>query len=1129
MNRFERRRSVFQHFAHNTHNPQSLSTNTIYALYEDRQGILWIGTESGGLNKFDRKSGAFHTFKNARENPQSLSANTIYSLREDLQGTLWIGTSGPIGGLNRFDRERETFKHFEVKRHDPTTLSSRTIFSLCVDRSGVLWIGTFDKGLNRYERQTQTFKRYQHDPRNPASLSTNTIYSIYEDSQGILWVGTLNGGLNRFDREKEEFYPFKHDPENPETLSNNTILCIYEDRSGVLWLGTDGGGLNRFGREREAFFSYGLADGLPHLSINGILEDNQGNLWLSTGNGISRFNPRNKTFKNYDIRDGLQSNTFNFGAFCKSRSGEMIFGGINGFNIFNPEDIKDNFFVPPIVFTAFVRYSTEAPGEKAFEEKGISEREEIELSYKNNILTFEFAALSFQQAGKNQYAYKLEGFNNHWIKLGTKHDVTFTNLDPGEYTLYVKGSNDDGVWNEEGTSLKITILPPWWKTWWAYTLYALLAFGLLYGIRRFELNRQRLKHDLELEHLEREKVEEVDRLKSRFFANISHEFRTPLTLIQGPVQQLRSGEFKGNIKEQYDLILRNCNRLLRLINQLLDLSKLESGSMKLQARPENIVELTRQLTMAFESLAKRKRIQLSFRASADEITAYIDRDKFEKIVTNLLSNAFKFTGKGGKVMVAVNISPGPPSKGGARPVSLPDGREGLRGMLEIHVKDAGVGIPAEHLPHIFERFFQVNDFGEGETLHATSRQGTGIGLALTKELVELHHGKILVTSEVGKGTTCTVRLPLGKEHLKPDQIVEIGGEITVGAKHPLQSIESHTEEFAGDASPQHPLQSIESHTKEFAGDASPQQPLQSIESHTEEFAGDASPQQPLQSIESHTEEFAGDASPLHYQSSNRPITQSPNILIVEDNPDMRAYIHNSLKNKYTIAEAENGAEGFKKALKAGPDLIVSDVMMPKMDGYQFCEKIKTDPRTSHIPVILLTAKASRGSKLEGLETGADDYLTKPFDAEELRVRIKNLIEQRRKLRELFQRELKVEPQELTVTSADEKFLRRAMEIVEENIGNSEFDTVALSREIGLGRSQLNIKLRALTGYSTREFIRTLRLKRAARLLQQRFGNVAEVAYEVGFNSLSHFSKAFTKQFGVLPSGYGTKPQSREKG
>lgn len=604
------------------------------------------------------------------------------------------------------------------------------------------------------------------------------------------------------------------------------------------------------------------------------------------------------------------------------------------------------------------------------------------------------------------------------------------------------------LWRDTFT---ISVLPPWWRSNWAYGLYGMIVLGLFFVIRKAEMRRLRVKHEREMERFQMEKLKEVDQLKSRFFANISHEFRTPLTLIEGPVRQLRSGEYKGDPSGQYDLILRNSQRLLQLVNQLLDLSKIESGEMKLHARELDIVEVVRGFAASFESLAKQKGINFHIECPEEPIIGWFDHDAIEKIVTNLLSNAFKFTSEGEEVVLKVIADPSlalPLVRGGddISPFTRGrerGGRERIEKVVTITVSDTGIGIPEEELPHIFDRFYQV------DASQTREHEGTGIGLALTKELVELHKGEITVTSEVGKGSIFTVRLPLSMEDFKAEQITDSAP--TIYRPSPITN------------------------------DLPP--PVTIVDEQPET-----------------------DAS-------------LPLLLIVEDNADMRKYMRTYLDNSYQVLEAANGDEGLEKAIETIPDLIISDVMMPKMDGFTLCGKLKTDERTSHIPIILLTAKAGTDHKIEGLETGADDYVTKPFDAKELRVRVKNLIEQRHRLRERFRKEGTIALKEIAVTSADERFMKRAMEVIESHISDQNFSAEQFAGEMFLGRMQLHRKMRALTDLSPWQFVRDVRLRRAADLLRKHSANISDIAYQVGYDSPSKFSQAFREEFGKTPSQY----------
>jgi len=1081
---------TFIHYKHDSKDPTSLSSNSVLSVYEDNSGLLWIGTIGGGVNKFDKEKRKFNHYKHNPYDPASLSFYSVLPIYEDNSGNIWIGTWG--GGLNKFDKEKGKFNRYKHDPDDPTSLSDNEVFSICEDNSGVLWIGTLGGGLNKLvpgdsEESPPTFIHYKHDPNNPKSLSDNKVYSIYEDSSGDLWIGTwrgLNklvpgdnkespptfihfnnnpddpsslsgywitsiyedrsgalwigtddGSLNKLvPSDNEESHPtfihYKHDPNDPTSLSINAILSIYEDKSGVIWIGTDGGGLNKFDREKIHFTHYRQINGLPNEMIYGILEDDHGNLWLSTSKGISKFNPQAETFRNYDERDGLQSNEFNAQAYLKSKSGEMFFGGINGFNVFHPDSIKDNTHIPPIIITDFQLLHKPVPvgfdesRNRSILKKSITETKEIELTYEDYVFSFEFAALDFHTPEKNQYAYIMEGFEMDWNYTdANRRFVTYTNLDPGEYTFRVKGSNNDGVWNEAGTSIIIVITPPWWATWWAYVLYGFFIVSLFTWITRFYLNRQRLKHQLELEHEHADKLGEIDQMKSRFFANISHEFRTPLTLIFGPAKDIIEETNESKTKQNAGMIKRNASKLYNLVNQLLDISKLEAGKMTLETTEQNIIPLLKGLVLSFTSLAERKKITLQLNTIEENLNVYIDKDKVEKIVNNLLSNAFKFTPEGGNIDFTV---------------------EKLIKEAEIRIADNGVGIPKERIDKIFDRFYQVDGS------HTRESEGTGIGLALTKELVELHKGKIKVESKEEEGTTFTVLLPLGKEHLKPDEIVE-------------KEIQEETRE-----------------TKEET------EHISEIESRKEKTDIDLLLE-----------------------------TDKPLLLIVEDNSDVRKYIISHLEEDYRIQEAVDGKDGLEQALNHIPDLIISDVMMPKMDGFELCEKLKSDEKTSHIPIIILTAKATSKDKIEGYETGADDYIMKPFDAAELKVRIKNLIEIRRKLQEKFSAEDFRIPNE--IKGIDEEFLRKMLKIIDEHICEEEFKIENLGKESAMSRGQIYKKVKALTGKSPSLFLRSVRLVKAKKMIKEGNRTISEIAYSVGFGSPAYFTKCFNEEFGYPPS------------
>ncbi|MCI0692226.1 ATP-binding protein, partial [candidate division KSB1 bacterium] len=740
---------------HDPGNSNSLSGRLVQAIHEDRTGALWLGTEYG-LNKLDRDTGIFTKYTFDSDTTGVVGANVVSGIAEDSNGRLWLGTRG--GGLIRFDPQTGEYRQYRHEPADSNSLASDQIGRVYFDSFGTLWLGTTEHVLSRLLPEDQDIGRFTHfqpQPENKTGLKNQMGFVFLEDSYGGFWMGTHLTGLYRFDRETEKFTSYQHDQKDPNSLSSNIINGMYETRSEhdtTLWVGT-GNGLNRLDRRSQTFKRiYNKQPGGSDFIIS-LTGDAGNNLWMQNQKGISKFDTHHEIFINYAGSRGLPSDMPNTNGYHKNRKGEIFFGGMGGMIHFHPDSILSNPHVPPVVLTDF-----KILNEPAVLDSSITVKKLIDLAHDQNFFSFEFAALDYTDSKKNQYAYKLEGLDENWIDSGNRRFANYTAVPPGNYIFRVKGSNNDGIWNEDGVSLTINIRPPWWQSGWAYGSYLLLFVAALYAWRRFELRRIQLRNELKSKKFEAEKLKEVDHLKSRFFASISHEFRTPLTLILGPVEKWLSRIQQAEMKTDFHIVQRNARRLEQLINQLLDLSKLEAGKMRLQARPENMVALLHMITMTFESLAKQKKIDLQFRATEEEIIAYVEREKLETIVTNLLANAFKFTGEKGKVAVAVAAA--------VERKKLPTATASATapGFVEIRVSDTGVGIPADQLDKVFDRFHQVDN--------SASLGGTGIWLALTKELVELHHGEIAVESEVGKGTTFTVRFKLGNAHLKPEQIVE---------------------------------------------------------------------------------------------------------------------------------------------------------------------------------------------------------------------------------------------------------------------------------------------------------------------------------------------------------------------
>ncbi len=1081
LNLFDSANETFTLFRKDYNNSNSLSDDEIFTIYEDRSGIIWFGTWNSGLNKYDRMKKKFVTYSHNPKDNNSLSPSSVYTIFKDRFGELWVGTAG--GGLNRIDERNNKFTHYFHNQNDLGSISSNDIYSICEDKEGYLWIATDNAGINRFDRKRNKFIRFQHDPDNPKSISTNAVSQIFCDSYGDLWVGVSGNGLDKFNQKQNSFIHYKHDPEDPKSikpdlvfsfyedkslnlwigtyggglmkynrqtddfiffehdpnklnsLSSNLISAICEDENGVLWIGTNGTGLNKFDTEKNQINRYSEKNGLPNNIICGILSDNSGNLWISTGKGISKFNIENESFSNYDKRDGLQDNEFNNWAYCKSSSGEMYFGGPKGINCFLPGELSKNTNIPQIAITDFqILHKPVAVGYdtilgRTVLKKSITVTDTIELAYDENILSFEIVALDFHSPPKNQYEYFMEGIDKNWIQTdATDRAMTYTNLNPGEYTLRIKGSNNDGVWNEAGISLKVIIHPPWWATWWSYMLYGFVFILVFVTSTRIYLHRHRLRTQLALEHEHAIKLEEVDKLKSNFYANISHEFRTPLMLILGPVEKLASKMSDEESKKQTGLIKGNAKKLLNLINQLLDLSRLEAKKLKLNASMGNIAQYVKGLAKEFEQIAEQRDISLNILIEKENIDAYFDKEKMERIITNVMSNAIKFTPHGGRITVKLT--------------------ETSHREVEITVRDSGLGIPKNELAKIFDRFYQVDGS------HTREHEGTGIGLALTKELVELHKGQILIDSVEGHWTEVKLYFPLGRDHLTDDEISE---------------------------------------PSEF-------------ELHKFEAA----------------EDFGINGS-LCEETEDENLIDKTIVLIVEDNPDVRDYVKDDLKEIYHVEEAANGEQGLRKAEKCIPDLIVSDVMMPKMDGYEMTRMLRQNEKTSHIPIILLTAKSDRDSKLEGLGLGADDYLTKPFDTQELLARIKNLIETRRILQEKFGSGTVVlhKPEKEKLSCLDQQFLDRVMSVIDQHITEEEFSIEEFGKDVGMSRSQMHRKLKALTGKSTSLYLRTVRLAKAKHMIEEQKGTISEISYQVGFSSPAYFSRCFREEFGCTPSETST--------
>ncbi|GAA4279621.1 hybrid sensor histidine kinase/response regulator transcription factor [Gaetbulibacter aestuarii] len=1048
----------------------------VLCVFQDNLGILWFGTNGGGLCKLDKTKNDFEDTEDS-----NLPNEPIWAIAEDQDNQLWVGIKG---NENLYYTENyKTFFKIPIPNVTPRRSSAmkdgiRTIYedrnnnlwfannsslfkveksnsgysvepvlirddsgnsdylikitSLFQSRDGTFWIGTQQRGLrksvNHGNPETQTFKSY---------LVNDRISKFLEDSKGRIWVGTYQG-LKLYDKKADKFKVFTKVQGNPNSLSSDIVISIHEDADGTIWVGTPNG-LNQVVESKEgefAFKSFQEKDGLSNSYIHAILEDDQNNIWVSTNKGLVKFNKKDNSFYNFDINSGLLSNTFMEGAAIKGHQGKLFFGSIYGINYFKPKTIK-SLNVPPVVLSALRVAGQEIiPGEiynnQKILDKAIEYSPDITLKNSNNSFTIEYTALDFLSNLGYTYKYKLEGLDKDWNTTSTEKNITYSNLSAGNYTFKVKATNLEAGLESKPAFLRIKILPVFWKTWQALLIYIFIFIGLLYLYRYIITKQSDLKNKLALSRLERKKEEELIEMKTRFFTDIAHEFRTPLSLISGPLEVLMDDTADPKQKKGHlSTIYYHTQRLLNLVNQLLDFRKIDSGKMKLQVAKGNFKKFAKEIYLSFKELADSKKINFKFDVKASEIPLTYDRNMMEIVLCNLLSNAFKYTPKNGNITLSIqNI------KSKKRNPKFP------QGYCEIVVQDNGPGISKENLKLIFDRFYQTANTKTSNLI------GTGIGLALVKSIVDLHKGKIKVKSELNKGSKFIVKLPLEEAHF--------------------------TE-------------------KDFITD------------------------------------FKTAEDPVHYkvervleqddESEIQADTFKKKLLIVEDNPEIRAFIKSVFNSNYQIFESPNGRIGFEKAQKHLPDLVISDLIMPEMDGLELCKKLRDTKETLHIPIIMLTARTKTVFQEQGYSSGADIYVTKPFNPTVLKAQAEGLLNNREKLKNYFSKKVTLQPTDTDITSFDEAFINSAMKVVEENLMNDDLNRDFLAEKMATSPSTLYRKIKSLTDQDTTEFIRSIRLKRAAQMILKKQDNIGSIGYAVGFNDLKYFRKCFKEQFGVTPSKF----------
>ena len=968
----------------NLQTPENINIDVVRAITVDDRNIVWVGTSGKGLTEYDPNTNSWRTFTTINSD---LVSDRIMSLLLDHED-LWIGTQG--GSLVFYNEKKGFRKSKEI--------SAKTIWTIFKDAKDRTWLGTQNNGLIHYDKNRGVISQYK---KSAEGLTSNNIRVITEDLGGNLWIGTDDEGIVRFNPESQEFISYK---KGENSISGNGIKSLYFDADTILWIGTNGNGLNAFDTQNMSFHYFTEEEGLANNVIYAILPDSGNNLWLSSNKGITRFTPDNTLnkaeIKNYNDYAGLATE-FNTGAYYKHSNGDLYYGGLDGFYWFNPNALKENTVLPKTTITGL---------EVLNQQQSLIQN--ADFKYNENTLTFTFSSFEFALPEKNQFQYQLVNYDDDWI-TATSNTVRYTRLPPGAYEFQVKSSNYDGVWNESPARFSFTISAPWYFNFYSKLLYAALFLLTLYSIYRYFKWRWQMKLDLQLQEQESQRLKELNTYKSKLYTDVAHEFRTPLTLISAPIDaKLTEGKLSDYDHANFSGIKRNTSRLTALVDQLLQLAKLEKGKQKLKFAKGDLGLFLETIIEPFQYKLQLK--DVDFKSDVKGIdNVWYDEDAIEKIMSNLLSNAVKYTPEKGKCSVK------------ARSKDL---------NLTIEVLNSLNDNAALDTEKLFDRFYQQNEYTEG----------VGVGLSLVKELVKLYKGAIHASTNKGE-ISFRVELPLNKAKFKASEVDILNRQTAKTATALVNNIDLNVDVNSKD--------------------------------------------------------------------------ETPILLVVEDNDEVRSFIIRSLKHKYQLIEATNGQEGIEKALEHVPDIVLSDIRMPLKNGIELCNTLKTDERTSHIPIILLTADTGEENEFKGLESGADDFITKPFKLRILEKRLDNLVELRKALRNRYSQEYVLKPTDISITSTDETFLNRLQEIIDADFSNPDFNAAAFSKKIGMSRMQLHRKLLAYTGLSTSAFIRSQRLKQAVHILETSDATINEVAYTVGFNTPSYFIKCFKEIYQKTPAEY----------
>ena len=1082
--------TVLNHYVSSKNDESSILSNSIWTLYLDDDDKIWMGYYNKGVAIYDKLYDKFNDIASYYNNPNSLQISSVTSIAQYPNGNLLIGLDG--GGIDLIDLHKNKFTHINISgKGEYTGLTSDYIQTLFIDSKENVWAGSWDKGIYFLKKGTKHFVNFNTVNTN-GDLNSNTVMGITEDSQGIIWIGTFHSGVHSFDPDKGRFIHHdygsfiekgivdsniwkvlvdkkdniwlgttkglfklekreggvmkvtpmaeKMSQEFKNNSAANHILSLFEGADNSLWIGTKGAGLFRYDPNSGTFTGYNKLNGLLEESVCGIIESLDGNIWVAGNSGITVLDIETKEFTNYGINDGLLSNDFNMNSAFRDNDGNIYFGSYQGVNYFNPSNILTNTNETSLYLSELKLFNEKVlPAQDGSPLKHvISETDSIILKHNQSVFTIEYSGINFTRPEKNEFAYYLEGYEESWNYVGKKRSATYTNLDAGNYTFKLKAANNDGLWNVSPLNLHITVLPPWWKTNWALFSYIVLFILGIYLLNKLTQSRIREKQLINSEREKRLQDKDLDEKKFQFFTNISHEFRTPLTLILNPLNDIINDtglNLPARVREKHRVIYKNTDRLYRLVNELLDFRKLELNKIGLRARKFNLAELIGEVVGHFKEEAFERNIHLSLDVDMEDQLVWADDTMLEKIIFNILSNAFKVTPEGGAINIQLLYHDS------SYQLPLVDPLNPTKGV-EIIISDTGAGLEKDQIDRIFERFYQV------ENLNKSYYGGTGIGLEVVQNFMNLLKGKIEVKSEVGSGTSFKLILPKGKAHLKKEELVS---EIMEPDKIKDRFITMDT------------------------------LPVAEKVADLEEASG------------------------------------SYTLLIVEDNSELRNYLRNELRDQYRILLATNGGEGLEIAKTALPDIILTDVIMPGMDGFEFCKHIKGDIRTSHIPLMMLTAKARIDDRLEGIGTGADAYMVKPFDMRLLRLRLSQLITSRQLIFNKYFSVISDLPANGNTSSLDKEFIEKVLNYINKNIDDPDLSVESLASQLNLSRSQFYRKIKALTNQTANEFLRNIRLNRAKQLLEKGNCTISEVCFNVGFSSPSYFTKCFKVYFGLLPT------------